>query len=269
MPDSPPPAWSEEDLRALAVARDLLDRDPFAVRVAHALGKPIERSLALLPEAARRLVNGATHTSVERALGVALRTLRDKPGAKGHDTFHGWAAAASGATGGLFGLPGLAVELPVTTVIMLRSVAAIARREGFSFADPRVRLACVEVFALGGGRPDTDAAETGYYAVRAALASSISEALAHVANHGLGGPAAPVFVRLVSRIAARFGFVVEEKLLLESIPLVGAIGGALVNSVFMEHFQRKARGHFTILRLEAKYGGGEVRENYRLLTSGR
>ena len=37
---------------------------------------------------------------------------------------------ASGAAGGAFGLATLPVELPVSTIIMLRSIAAIARNEG-------------------------------------------------------------------------------------------------------------------------------------------
>ena len=39
-------------------------------------------------------------------------------------------SAASGAAGGAFGLASLPVELPVSTTIMLRSIADIARAEG-------------------------------------------------------------------------------------------------------------------------------------------
>jgi hypothetical protein len=37
-------------------------------------------------------------------------------------------------------------------------------------------------------------------------------------------------------------------------PVVGAVGGAAVNLIFMNHFQRIAEGHFTIRRLERIYG---------------
>jgi hypothetical protein len=40
----------------------------------------------------------------------------------------------------------LPIELPVSTVIMLRSIADIARSEGEDLSDPR-RLPCVQVFA--------------------------------------------------------------------------------------------------------------------------
>jgi hypothetical protein len=59
-------------------------------------------------------------------------------------------AAASGAGGGAFGLPALPVELPVSTMIILRSIADIARSEGELITSPEAKLACIEVFALGG-----------------------------------------------------------------------------------------------------------------------
>jgi hypothetical protein len=37
--------------------------------------------------------------------------------------------ATTGGVGGLFGLPALAIELPISTTIMLRSIADIARSE--------------------------------------------------------------------------------------------------------------------------------------------
>ena len=47
--------------------------------------------------------------------------------------------------------------------------------------------------------------------------------------------------------------------------MVGAIGGSVVNTFFMDHFQSKARGHFIVKRLEAKHGTDVVREAYESL----
>ena len=99
--------------------------------------------------------------------------------------------ASSGAIGGAFGLATLAIELPLSTVIMLRSIADIARSEGQSVADPEVQLACLEVFALGGRGPEDDAAESGYFAVRAALSGAVADAARHIAERGVMGEAAP------------------------------------------------------------------------------
>ena len=76
---------------------------------------------------------------------------------------------------------------------------------------------------------------------------------------------APVLVRFINKIASRFGLVVQEKVALEMIPAIGAVSGALINTVFMGHFQNIARGHFVVKRLEARYGVEPVRAAYERL----
>ena len=44
------------------------------------------------------------------------------------------------------------MELPISTVIMLRSMGDIARAEGEDLRDPETALSCLQVFALGGLR---------------------------------------------------------------------------------------------------------------------
>src|SRR6201999_3525862 len=116
---------------------------------------------------------------------------------------HRMLATASGAAGGTFGLAALPVELPVSTVIMLRSIADIARSEGEDLADPETALACVEVFALGGRAGSTDASESGYFAVRSMLAKTISEAARFIAERGVIREGAPVLLKFVTQVAAR------------------------------------------------------------------
>ena len=66
-------------------------------------------------------------------------------------------------------------------------------------------------------------------------------------------------------VTSRFGVVVSEKALAEMIPLVGAVGGALINLLFIFHFQAMAGGHFIIRRLERKYGPEAVQKEYQRL----
>lgn len=252
---------SPEDLDALRAARRLLERRGLLVTLTDLVGKPLERGLALLPEAVAGRVHKIARHSLERALRAALTTLGRRPKAAA-DRRHRLAGAATGALGGWFGLAGLALELPLTTVLMLRSIADVARSEGHDLDDVAVQLACLEVFALGGPSKGDDAAETGYYAVRAALATALEDATRHVAAKGLSREGAPALVRLIERIGARFGLVVEDKLLLEAVPILGAASGALINTVFMGHFQDLARGHFMVKRLEARYGLETVRAAY-------
>ena len=125
------------------------------------------------------------------------------------------------------------------------------------------QLACLEVFALGGRSEADDSAETGYYATRAALASAVSEAARHIARRGLVEEGAPAIVRMITAIASRFSVTVSEKFAAQSVPAIGAAGGAAINLLFINHFQDMARGHFTVRRLERKYGEIVIREEYR------
>jgi len=68
---------------------------------------------------------------------------------------------------------------------MLRSIAQIARSQGESITNIETKLACLEVFALGGKSMSRESAESGYYAVRALLAKSISEASEFMAKNPL------------------------------------------------------------------------------------
>jgi len=159
-------------------------------------------------------------------------------------------------------LPGLAIELPISTAIMLRSIADIARSEGENIENIDAQLACVQVFALGGSKRSDDAPETGYYAVRIALARALTEAGEFIAERGFVEEGATVIVRLIARIASRFGVVVSEKAAAETVPIVGAAGGATINLLFINHFQSMARGHFIVRSLERKWGEEVVKKEY-------
>jgi hypothetical protein len=76
---------------------------------------------------------------------------------------------------------------------------------------------------------------------------------------------APVLVRFIALVASRFGAVVTQKVAAQTLPVVGARGGAAVNYAFIEHFQEVARGHFTVRRLERVYGKNVVRTEYERL----
>jgi len=67
---------------------------------------------------------------------------------------------------GLLGAAALPVELPLTTIVMLRAIADIARHHGENLSTIEGRLACVEVFALG-DRGSNERMNLGYYASRA------------------------------------------------------------------------------------------------------
>ena len=132
-------------------------------------------------------------------------------------------------------------------------------------ADPQTALACLEVFALGGRTEADDHLNSSYFAIRTLLARSMSEASRYVIQKGLVDEAAPVMVKLASKIAARFGVALSQKMAAQAIPVIGAMGGAAVNLAFLQHFEQIAEGHFTVRRLERLYGAAPVRAEYERL----
>ncbi|HEX9658018.1 MAG TPA: EcsC family protein [Bacteroidota bacterium] len=243
-------------------AINALENPGFIARLTNFLGMPLEKAIKGLPERAGDLITNAARGAIEKALGLALRTLKEKRGASSANRFHKALVGTSGFAGGMFGLPALAVELPVSTTIMLRSIADIAQSEGEELSAIETKLACIEVFALGGNRSSDDAVDTGYYAVRATLARALAEAAQFIAHRGLAQEGAPVIVRIVALIASRFSATVSEKIVAQAVPAIGALGGATINVLFMEHFQQMARGHFIIRRLERIYGAERVKTEY-------
>lgn len=259
------PPMTNTDLTDLRRAKNLLRKPGLAARITGLLSIPIAKGFALVPARLSHLAGRITHAAIEKALAAAVVTLRSAgPGPAGN-RLHTFLATASGAVAGVFGLPALAFELPLSTAIMLRAIAAIARSEGQDLKDPRVRLECVQVFALGGPAPETPLSESGYFAVRAALARSVAEAAQHLAQRGVSSQSTPALLRFVTQVATRFGVVISDKAVAQALPLVGAAGGGLINLLFILQFQRTARGHFIVRRLEQRYGEDEVRQQYSLV----
>ena len=259
--------FSETDFAALADAVNRLERPGLAGRITALAGKPAGLAVLALPAPAAAVITKAAENALSRALDVALFSLRDRRFAGGR-VVHSVLASASGAVGGAFGLATLAIELPVSTMIMLRAIAAIARDEGEDLADPRTGLACLEVFALAVPEgADTVAGERGYFAIRALLARGLAETAGIVADKGAVRGGSDLAARFLAPIVARFGAVVSEKLAAQTVAVIGAVGGAAVNLAFIEHFQSLARGHFAVRRLERIYGAEAVRAEYDLLRS--
>jgi hypothetical protein len=295
MPDLPLADWTTEDLEALLAAKRKLEHPSLAARVSDAIGSPVEAGFKMLPRGWNARIGKATESALLTALEFAIRTMGKQatqpalPAATGaglpeaaafgraqttarpipfrrksQDWLHKGLVVATGTIGGAVGFAALPVELPASTVIILRSIADIARSEGHDLSLLETRLACLEVFALGGKAVSDDGSETGYWVVRSALSRQVAEAVTHIAGHGLDKNA-PVIIRLVAKIAQRFSVVVGEEAAAMAVPVVGALTGGTVNYLFMQHFQDMAGGHFAVKRLEQKYGQDAVRQVYQSL----
>ena len=250
------------DINDLRYAKTLLENPSLAARVSDLLGTPVEKGFEHLPASWKDAVQRATEKSIEKALNFAIRTVNKRKRPASSNKTHKFLVLATGAGAGTFGLPALTIELPVTTTIMLRSIVDIARSEGEQVSLLETKVACLEVFALGGRSKNDDGSETGYFVVRAALARIISEATNYIADLGFARAGAPALVKLIAALTSRFGIIVSEKVAAQAIPLVGAAGGALINTIFIDHFQNMAKGHFIIRRLERQYGQNLIRQEY-------
>jgi hypothetical protein len=248
-------------------AAEILERETFIARITQLTGEPFTRMLNSLPEFASDQIHSAVRASLNKALEVALKGFDDKPHREPTPWMYRAASSLTGGASGFFGLPALAIELPLTTVLILRSIAGIARKRGEDLTDPSARLACLEVLALAPkgrkGQAKALASEASYYAARAFLAKTVSEAAANFVERGVGRATAPFIVDVISTIAPRFGVVVSEKTAAGAIPVVGAIGGAAINLAFMDHFQKLAWAHFSIRELERNHGAEAVRSHYQ------
>jgi hypothetical protein len=262
----PSPAWSGADVRDLQLAKNLLENPGLAPRLAQLIGGPIERGFRRLPAGWREGLQNVSKKSLMSALKVASTTMKEDGDGASAEMAHQLAVGFTGGIGGLFGLAAIALELPLSTTITLRSMLDVARSEGHSVQDLRTRISCLEVFAFGGRSAADDGAESGYWTVRAGLAAMVSEAAAHIAQNGFTTRSAPTLAKLIAAISARFGVIVSEQVAAKAVPLIGAAAGSAINVMFIQHFQETARGHFIIKRLEKKHGPAEVESAYKNMT---
>lgn len=266
----------------MADAAQYLENPSFLMQVAGLVGKPLQLLLngieKIAPDRLQQVVSSALGT----ALGVAVYTIPAKTTSEsvaevnindvGSMTsfWHKVSVAMTGTTSGLFGIGGLAVELPITTTVMFRSIAAIAQEFGEDLQDPAIRLQCLGVFYLGGSTERDDALDSTYLAARLGMQESFVHAARVVAGASAEELAtmiqkgtAPAIVNFIARVAARFQITVSQKVLAQAIPVLGAATGATINVAFMDHFNRVARFHFGIRSLERKYGADVVQSLYQ------
>ena len=248
--------WSPQDAAVLQRAARLIECNTLSKRFTGAAETAVELVLNRVPEWAHGAIHAAVGRGIEKALDISIHSLDRRP--RLPDRLYRVACGVTGAVGGSASLVTTIAEIPVTTIVMLRSVADIARHEGEDLADPATRLHCLAVLALAGGTREQRDSMESYWAARALVAGAIRDALPELAGKGLG----PALRRLITVVAERFSVAVSEKVVAQIGPVVGALAGAGINLLFMDRFQDVAHGHFTLQRLVRKYGEPEVRARY-------
>lgn len=257
--------FTELEKKQLQVAKNRLENPGFAARLTNLVGVPIEKGFELLPDKWNQNIREVTQIALMKASDAAIFTMKDIPEEESSNILHKLGVAVTGGVGGFFGIAGISVELPISTTIMLRSIADIARSEGESISSINTKMACLEVFALGGTSKSDDSVESGYYAIRYALANSVTEVAEFFIQKELAKDVAPALIKFITEIAKRFGVQVTQKAAAQAVPAIGAAGGAIINTLFIDHFQDMARGHFIVRKLERNYSKEKVMELYKSL----
>ena len=263
MTDTCEQEFTEIELNELRAAKTSLEYPSLTAKIADLLGEPIEAGFKRLPKNWNKKVGEITQSALLKGLEFSIFTMGKPDIRASQDWLHKLLVTSSGIASGAVGLASLAVELPFSTGVILRSIADIARSEGHDIELLEVKIECLQVLALGGKNSKDDAAESGYWMVRGALARSVSEAATYIAEKGLVEEGAPPLIRLIAKIASRFSAVITEEAAAKSVPIVGAVSGGVINYLFMNHFQEMARGHFVVRRLEKKYGMKCVENKYK------
>ena len=235
-------------------ARQFANARGATIRLAERLGLALGKAASLFGNSAARIFGSnwerKYQSLVEQALRQAfdLATLGLDP--EGQQEPWAWLhkllVTASGTAGGFIGAPGFAADLPITTCLILRSIAEIARAHGEDIQSDEGRRACLEVFAFGGPQVEDDELEAGYWAARAALSHTTIDAM-------------------IRGIAPRLGLVLSEKYVAQAIPIAGAAAGATLNYIFMDFYQQMARVHFALREVERHNDREQVRSCFEAL----
>ncbi|MDM8540379.1 EcsC family protein [Desulfococcaceae bacterium HSG9] len=258
----------KNDLADLKKARKLLEKDSFAIRLANLFGDAAEDTVRLFPKIWRTRIEQSCIVALEKSWEFSMTTMSDSNHPPESERRHRFYAILSGAIGGA-GIISLFAEVPVTTLIIMRSVADVAKSEGEDFRQFDTKLACLQSFALSGDVTDVPAGEkSGYYASRTLLEKPLDESARYIAKKGFAGIGAPFSAQLLAKFAVRFQTFMTAKAAANVVPAAGAIMGLTVNIIFINYFQDKARGHFIIRRLEKKYGAETVRQKYKDVETG-
>lgn len=210
-------------------------------------GRLVQMGINRLPPEVQKMAAERAREGLEFAfrtaiLGLDPGTRPEKSGA------YRLGGALSGAMGGMGGLATTLAELPVTTGLIMRSVADIARGQGLDLNDPAVRAACVEVFAFGGPLEEDDDADIAFWATRLA---------------------GQEMAQLMAAVVVRYAPNMMTKLGAQAVPLVGAAIGAGLNLVYMDFYQRMARVVFALQPIEQAEGRAAVRRRFAALVDAR
>jgi len=254
-------AMRAEDAAELREAVRLLENQGLARLLNNVAGMPTDKALALVPRRLKNKLDKVVSGAVRQGLHFAVSSIDASDSRPPRNFLSTLVTGSTGGVSGFFGAAGLAAELPVTTTLILRSIADIARSQGEDLSSVPTRLACLEVLALG-APAEEKLTQSSYFLARDGFSAFSGNAAKALSVRGLDAARSPEVDGFLGQIGARFAIVVGERAAASSIPVIGALGGAAGNAVFTKYFQDLATGHFIVRKLERAYGKEVVRAHY-------
>lgn len=210
------------------LARRYVDAGGLGMEILATIGGSAQGLIDRLPGFVRVRLDDITLAALNRAFKAAARSrrlVRDRG-----DWFNRLASTVSGAAGGVAGLPGAMIELPVTVTMLLRAILEIAAEHGLDPDSDEVRIEALRVFAAAGPMAEDDGTDLGLLAAKMSITGQTVQGL-------------------IARIAPRLSAVLGQKLAAQATPIFGALAGASINYTFARYYQEIARVHFGLLRL--------------------
>lgn len=233
MTDLPAIIPHDLELEAAALAQDSARVERSWVARSRALGAGIEAQWARMPAKVRAEVEAQVTLALRAGLGLARVAPRFGLRAQR------WMLIASGAAGGAVGLAGALAELPVALVLFLTAIREEARAAGLDPDRDGVALATLDILSSGRALAAVDALDPAFVSGRLALAG-------------------PTLSGWIARAAPRLVPVLGQRLAASAVPVVGALGGAVLNAAWLDHYRTLARIRFRIMVLAEHHGAEAV-----------
>ena len=224
-----------------ALARAYRSANGPVMSLVNRIGGSLEGQLALLPPSVRTQIDRVTEAALRTAFTAAsLGKRAPETGPRGTLA----AVMATGAAGGMGGLPSAIAELPVTITLLLHAIRTEAVAAGFDPETPAIRAACLQVFAAGSPLASDDGLNTAFLSARLTVTG-------------------PALQKIVATIAPRLATAMGQKLVAQTVPILGAISGAALNAAYLTYYRDMARIRFALLRLAEIHGPERVLTAFR------
>lgn len=224
-----------EDRERLWVIAELMAKEKgLVLRMSGTIAGLTGKATSLLPKIITDKIESLSGEAVKWAYDAGISTMDAKSTREPWNIGNRLFTTGTGVVSGFVGLLGVVVDIPVTTSVMLRSIAEIARQHGEDISTPEGKLACLEVFAFGGEGKPNETTEASYWATRLSLTSVAIETA-------------------IRQIASRFSIALSQKIMAQGTPILGAVAGGMLNYSFMEFYQTMAQIHFGIREIERNY----------------